>query len=64
MTALHMRRVSLICVDAGQQERLYANTARSMVGVPDAIIDLALSHYAKISQQYADGIRSALKGMG
>jgi len=51
-------------MNADQQGRLYANTARSMVGVPDAIIDLALSHYAKISRQYADGIRSALKGMG
>jgi len=51
-------------MNADQQGRLYASTARSMVGVPDAIIDLALSHYAKISQQYADGIRSALKGMG
>ena len=50
-------------MDAGQQERLYANTARSMVGVPDKIIDLALSHYAKISPQYSDGIRAALDGM-
>jgi len=50
-------------MDAEQQARLYSNTAESMVGVPAKIVNLALSHYAQISQQYADGIRAALTNM-
>lgn len=50
-------------MSAEQQARLYSNTAASMVGVPASIIDEALGHYAKISKQYADGIRAALDGM-
>ena len=42
-----------------QRARLYANTAAAMAGVPDEIIDVALSHYDRISQAYGDGIRAA-----
>ncbi|MCY4446280.1 MAG: catalase [Rhodobacteraceae bacterium] len=44
-----------------QQQRLYSNTAASMVGVPKDIIERALGHYTKISPDYSDRIRSALK---
>ena len=46
-----------------QQERLYQNTAASMVGVPMDIIERALGHYTKISPTYSTGIRSALEQM-
>ena len=49
-------------MNAEQQARLYSNTAESMVGVPAEIVERALGHYAQISQQYADGIRTALNG--
>jgi catalase len=49
-------------MNAEQQARLYSNTAESMVGVPAEIVERALGHYAQISQQYADGIQSALNG--
>lgn len=42
-----------------QRGRLYMNTAESMIGVPDEIIDRALMHYDQISNTYGDGIRAA-----
>lgn len=47
-------------MDKDQQSRLYSNTAASMQGVPQEIIDRALGHYEKISMAYANGIRAAL----
>lgn len=43
-----------------QRARLYMNTAESMGGVPQEIIDRALGHYDQISKAYGDGIRAAL----
>ncbi|MFN3938754.1 MAG: catalase, partial [Gemmobacter sp.] len=43
-----------------QRQRLYMNTAESMQGVPQEIIDRALMHYDRISKAYGDGIRAAL----
>ena len=45
------------------QRRLYMNTAESMQGVPQEIIDRALGHYDKISLAYGDGIRDALSDL-
>ncbi|MBP9951605.1 MAG: catalase [Cypionkella sp.] len=42
-----------------ERHRLYANTAAAMQGVPEDIVDRALGHYDKISQNYGDGIRAA-----
>ncbi len=48
-------------MDSDQRTRLYSNTAESMVGVPQEIIERALGHYDKISSEYGTGIREALK---
>ncbi len=47
-------------MDAAQRARLYRNTAESMQGVPQEIIERALGHYEKVSPDYAAGIRAAL----
>ena len=47
-------------MDAGQQGRLYMNTAQAMQGVPEPIINHVLGHYDQISQAYVNGIRAAL----
>jgi catalase len=44
-----------------QRARLYMNTAESMQGVPQHIIDRALANYDKVSPAYGDGIRAALR---
>ena len=46
-------------MDAGQQGRLYMNTAQAMQGVPEPIINHVLGHYDQISQAYGNGIRAA-----
>ena len=45
------------------QDRLYRNTAESMQGVSQDIIDRALTHYDRISQNYGNGIRMALEAI-
>ncbi len=45
--------------DEGQKQRLYANFAAAMDGVPEAIIDRQLAHIDVISKEYGDGIRAA-----
>ena len=45
--------------DDAQKGRLYANLAAAMDGVPDAIIDRQLAHFALIHPEYANGIRAA-----
>ncbi len=47
-------------MDDGQRQRLYANTAEAMQGVPQDIIDRMLAHYEKVSPDYAEGVRAAL----
>ncbi|MGI9337885.1 MAG: catalase [Gammaproteobacteria bacterium] len=44
-----------------QQKRLCANIARAMAGVPEEIIERQLAHFAKADEDYAKGIRTALK---
>ncbi len=45
--------------NADQKQRLYENTAATMHGVEDEIIDRALTHYDRIDPAYGDGIRAA-----
>ncbi|OCX43245.1 catalase [Campylobacter ornithocola] len=44
-----------------QKEQLFKNIAASMSGVDEKIIARALSHFEKISSEYANGIKKALK---
>ncbi|EAW0605954.1 catalase [Campylobacter lari] len=44
-----------------QKEQLFKNIAASMSGVDEKIIVRALSHFEKISSEYANGIKKALK---
>ncbi|HEC1770386.1 TPA: catalase [Campylobacter lari] len=44
-----------------QKEQLFKNIAASMSGVDKKIIDRALSHFEKISSEYANGVKKALK---
>ena len=47
-------------MNAEERARLYMNPAQAMQGVPQAIVDRALSHYDKVAIAYGDGIRAAL----
>lgn len=42
--------------DAGQKDRLYQAMGGSMAGVPEAIVQRALGHLAKIDPSYAEGV--------
>lgn len=44
-----------------QKEQLFKNIATSMSGVDEKIIQRALSHFEKISSEYANGVKKALK---
>ncbi|EAL9772546.1 catalase [Campylobacter lari] len=44
-----------------QKEQLFKNIATSMSGVDEKIIARALSHFEKISSEYANGVKKALK---
>ncbi|MEZ4382145.1 MAG: catalase [Nannocystaceae bacterium] len=46
--------------DEGQRRRLFANIAAAMEGVPEAIIERQLGHFAKADPAYAAGVREAL----
>ena len=45
--------------DDAQKGRLYDNYAAAMDGVPDAIIERQLAHFARIDPAYAEGVRTA-----
>nr|WP_298683327.1 catalase [uncultured Dongia sp.] len=47
--------------DAAQKQRLFANIAAAMGGVPKEIIDRQLAHFEKIHPDYAKGVAAALK---
>ncbi len=47
--------------DDGQKQRLYANIAASMQGVPDVIVERQLVHFDRIHADYGAGVRQALK---
>jgi catalase len=46
--------------DAAHKQRLYENIATTMQGVPNPIVERALTHFAKIHPDYANGIRAAM----
>ncbi len=48
--------------DAGQKNRLYANVAAAMAGVPAAIVERQLALFDKVHPDYGAGVRAALKG--
>ncbi len=47
--------------DDAQKQRLYANIAAAMRGVPDTIVERQLAHFDKIHVDYGAGVRRALK---
>lgn len=47
--------------DAGQRERLFANIAEAMAGVPQFIVDRQLAHFDKVHEAYGAGVRAALE---
>ena len=49
---------------SAQQERLFANIASSMQGVPAFIIDRQLTHFDRADPAYGAGVRKALKARG
>ncbi|AQW80420.1 catalase [Campylobacter pinnipediorum subsp. pinnipediorum] len=44
-----------------QKKQLFNNIAESMAGVSDEVVNRALGHFEKISSDYANGVRKALK---
>ncbi len=54
-------RALFMLFDEGQKQRLYANIAASMGGVPERIIDRQLGLFAQIHPDYAAGVAAALK---
>ncbi|MEH6567190.1 MAG: catalase [Halopseudomonas sp.] len=46
--------------DQGQKQRLFANIAAAMQGVPEFIIERQLGHFDKVHPDYARGVREAL----
>ncbi len=47
--------------DAGQKQRLFANIAAAMQGVPEEIVERQLVHFDKADPAYGAGVRAALK---
>jgi len=50
--------------DEGQRQRLFANYADAMAGVPNFIVERQLGHLEKVHPDYAAGVRSALNANG
>ncbi|MBX2079095.1 catalase [Campylobacter peloridis] len=48
-------------MNQAQKEQLFKNIAASMNGVDEKIIARALNHFEKISSEYANGVKKALK---
>ncbi|EAJ5686818.1 TPA: catalase [Campylobacter lari] len=48
-------------MNESQKEQLFKNIAASMSGVDEKIIARALNHFEKISSEYANGVKKALK---
>ncbi|MCC6608672.1 MAG: catalase [Burkholderiales bacterium] len=46
--------------DTAQQERLFRNIAAAMQGVPEAIVQRQLAHFAKVDPAYGAGVAKAL----
>ena len=49
--------------DAGQRERLFANIAAAMAGVPRDIVERQLGHFEMVHPDYAAGVRQALEAV-
>ncbi|MEM5438370.1 catalase [Paraburkholderia diazotrophica] len=49
--------------DAGQRERLFANIARAIDGVPADIVARQVEHFRKIDPAYADGVVAAIEAL-
>ena len=48
--------------DAGQRQRLFANIAAAMAGVPGVIVERQLGLFDMVHPEYGAGVRAALKG--
>lgn len=48
--------------DAGQRQRLYANIAGAMGGVPAAIVERQLTLFDRVHPEYGAGVRKAVRG--
>ena len=46
--------------DAGQKQRLFANIAAAMQGVPKDIVERQLAHFGKADPAYGAGVRAAI----
>jgi len=46
--------------DAGQRERLFANIARAIAGVPDEIVQRQIEHFRRADPAYAQGVIAAI----
>ena len=49
--------------DDGQKARLFANIARAMQGVPDAIVDRQIAHFSQADPAYGEGVRRAVDAL-
>ncbi len=47
--------------DAGQKQRLFANIAAAMQGVPAEIVERQLAHFDKADPAYGAGVRAAIR---
>ena len=56
-------RALFLLMDAGQRQRLYANVAASMGGVPGAILERQLGLFAQVHPDYATGVAAALRAV-
>jgi catalase len=50
--------------DAGQRERLFANLAAAMKGVPEGIVERQLALFDRVDSAYGKGVRTALAEHG
>jgi len=56
-------RALFLMFDAGQRQRLFANIAAAMDGVPQEIVERQLAHFEKAHPDYGAGVRQALEGI-
>ncbi|CAG9190371.1 Catalase [Paraburkholderia tropica] len=49
--------------DAGQRERLFANIARHIAGVPSELVQVQLEHFRRADPAYAEGVIAAMAAL-
>lgn len=49
--------------DAGERERLFANIARAIAGVPDEIVQRQIEHFRRADPAYAQGVIEAIAAL-